>query len=481
MASTPSPRPDRRSRRRRRALLGATAASLALLAGCSSVSEGGPGTTSTTAPATTTSTAPDPGPGPVDLSGVSVRLETVVGPAPPEIPGTSSTTTTTGPEGQVETHLTEPTAMAARNGRDQIWIAERGGTVRILTVNTEWDRTTGRSKRTGYTLLPGTALDLSALTSTTGERGLLGLAFSTDGRTLYVDHTAPNGDIVVAAYTVIDKSAFSGGTGGPPPKADKVAEVDPASRRELLTIPHADQTNHNGGQLVLGPDGYLYIGVGDGGGAGDPTGNAQDLDTLLGKILRIDPATAVPFQSQYGIPPDNPFAEGGGLPEIWLYGVRNPWRFSFDRATGDLWVADVGQNQVEEINRLPVETGWGWRGNLGWNWFEGDQRYRADGTPPEGLVPPIHTYTHADGRCSITGGYVYRGTAVPSLEGGVYVYGDYCTGEIRGLLTRRGILLAEGPLGISTPPGELVSFGQDDDGELWVLAADGTLSKVVSG
>lgn len=485
MASTTPPRPDRRPATRAR--VAAVVAAVALVgAACSSGDASSSGTTSTTVAPTTTTTAPGPGPGPTSLDGVAVRLQTIVAPGPAGGVATSTTTTTIDPTKGEITFLTSPTAMAPRNGRDQIWIAERGGTVRILTVNTEWDAAVGRAKRTGYTLLPGNALDLSALTTSDGERGLLGLAFSSDGRTLYVDHTATNGDIVVAAYTVVDGQPYSGGANGPPPKAETVAKVDPASRRVLLTIPHQDASNHNGGQLALGPDGYLYVGVGDGGGSGDPNGNAQNLDTLLGKILRIDAATFVPLQTPYAVPVDNPYAQGGGQPEIYLSGVRNPWRFSFDRANGDLWVADVGQDQIEEIDWLPRRYGGGRGANLGWNWFEGNQRYRTDGTPPDGTVKAFQTYPHANGACSITGGYVYRGTGVPSLvaasaEGGsVYVYGDYCTGQVRGLLSRGGLVVADAPLGVGTAANALVSFGQDDDGELYVLAADGTLSKVVA-
>jgi hypothetical protein len=353
--------------------------------------------------------------------------------------------------------------------------------VRVLSVDTTWDRTTGKTKHTGYTLLPGAVLDLSALTTTDGERGLLGIAFSTDGRTLYVDHTATNGDIEVAAYTVEDASSFSGGTGVRAPQADTVIKIDPASRRDLLTISHRENANHNGGQLVLGPDGYLYVGVGDGGGSGDVPGNAQNTDSLLGKILRIDPAGAA-LGTAYAIPADNPFVAGGGKPEIYLWGVRNPWRFSFDRGDGDLWIGDVGQGAVEEIDWLPASSGAGRGYNLGWNWFEGDTRFTTDGTPPKGLVDPLHTYTHDNGRCSITGGYVYRGTAVPKLAdtGGTYVYGDYCTGEIRGLLSRKGIVLDDRALGADVKPGTLVSFGEDEQGELYALSADGTLYLVVA-
>jgi glucose/arabinose dehydrogenase len=446
--------------------------SLAAMA-CSSSSSGS--AVSSTTSSSTTTTALDPGPGPTSLDGVGIRLETIVAPLPEVVPGT---TTTTLPDTPEPTDLDAPIAMAVRPGRNQLWIAERGGTVRILTVNTAWDRGRGRTVRTGQTLLPGFALDMSALTDTTGERGLLGLAFSTDGRTLYVDHTALNGDIVVAAYTVTDKSVYSGGTDGPPPRATSVAEADPNTRIELLTIPHQENANHNGGQLVLGPDGFLYIGVGDGGGSGDPQGNAQDPDSLLGTVLRIDPATVTPLGPAYAVPADNPFVAGGGRSEIHLWGVRNPWRFSFDQANGDLWVADVGESAIEEINWLPADAGAGRGANLGWNWFEGTVPFRTDGTPPEGLVDPLHVYGHSGGRCSIIGGQVYRGSAIEGLDG-TYLYGDHCTGEIRGLLARRGIVLDDAPLA-SVAANSLVSFGQDEDGEIYVLSADGTLSKIVA-
>jgi glucose/arabinose dehydrogenase len=384
--------------------------------------------------------------------------------------------TTVRLEPVIPTGLSSPTAMVPRPGRNQLWIAERSGQIRVATINSTRNGATGAVTQTGITLLPGDALDVSSLTSTDGERGLLGLAFSTDGRVLYVDHTARNGDITVSAYQVTDVKAFAG-PGTPPPVAS-VVKVDPASRFPLLTVEHRENSNHNGGQLVLGPDGYLYVGIGDGGGNGDPNGNAQNKDSLLGKILRIDPAGATLGQP-YGIPSDNRFAAGGGRPEIHLFGVRNPWRFSFDRDTGALWVADVGQDSVEEIDRLAAETGAGSGANLGWNWFEGDQRFTTDGTPPKGLVKPLFTYDHSNGRCSITGGYVYRGSAIAKLQG-VYVYGDYCTGEIRGLLSRNGVVLADRALGATAGANGLVSFAQDDQGELYVLSSNGSISRIIS-
>jgi glucose/arabinose dehydrogenase len=466
MASTPS------THRRRPGPVARSAAAVIALglaaAACSSAGSASSATSTSTSSSTTSTTAVDPGPGPTTLKGTKVTLEPIVRPGA----STSTDPTTGSASGGLDT----PVAMVSRAGRNQLWIAERSGQVRIVSIDTTWDRVTGKTKHTGYTLLPGAALDLSALTTTDGERGLLGIAFSSDGRTLYVDHTATNGDIEVAAYTVEDKGTFSGGDGVTPPPAGSIVTIDPASRRTLLTIPHPDATNHNGGQLVLGPDGYLYIGVGDGGGSGDPAGNAQNTDSLLGKVLRIDPAGAA-LGSLYAIPADNPFAGGGGRPEVYLYGVRNPWRFSFDRANGDLWIADVGQGAVEEIDWLPASSGAGRGANLGWNWFEGGTAFRTDGTPPKGTVSPLHTYTHDAGRCSVTGGYEYRGTEVPALAS-TYVYGDYCTGEVRGLLARKGIVLDDQPLSTTVKPGTLVSFGQDDQGELYVLSSDGTLYKV---
>jgi glucose/arabinose dehydrogenase len=429
------------------------ALTLAVVAGACTGDEGdATGTTTTSTPPTTapTTTTVDPGPSP--LEGVAVRLEGVI------------------PFG-----LDYPTAMVSRPGRNQLWITERPGRVRVATVNSTRSFN-GETKQTGVTLLPGAVLDLSSTTSTDGERGLLGIAFSTDGRTLFVDHTESDGDISVAAYRVDDVRPFAG-PGTPPPVAS-VVKVDPASRLELLNIEHKEDPSNNGGQLVLGPDGYLYIGVGDGGASGDPDGNAQDKDSLLGKILRIDPAGGGIGQV-YAIPPDNPFATEGGRPEIHLLGVRNPWRFSFDRDTGALWVADEGQDAIDEIDRLTVEDAAGRGANLGWNWFQGDRAFRTDGTPPKRLVEPIHSYEHSDGRCAIVGGFVYRGAELKSDLEGIYVYGDQCTGEIRGLWSRGGVTLDDRVIGSGPGPDRLVSFAQDDQGELYTVSANGAISRIV--
>jgi glucose/arabinose dehydrogenase len=277
------------------------------------------------------------------------------------------------------------------------------------------------------------------------EQGLLGLAFSPqyaqDG-IFYVDYTDLNGNTVIARYHV----------------SQNADQGDAASEEALL---HIDQpfANHNGGQLAFGPDGYLYIGMGDGGSAGDPHGNGQSLDILLGKILRID----VSRQPGYTIPPDNPFADGGGKPEIWLYGLRNPWRFSFDHISGDLYIGDVGQDRWEEVDFLSAGSPGG--ENLGWNYREGLHAYA--GTPPVGtnFLDPVFEYGHDQG-CSISGGYVYRGSALPEWEG-VYLFADYCKGTIWGLLPH-----ASGQWNaqvIYNPGFSISSFGQDDAGELYIL------------
>lgn len=357
--------------------------------------------------------------------------------------------------------LDSPVAFAPHPVTGDLYVAEQGGAVRRIEV----DDAGGRRE---FTVDREPALDLTGETEATGERGLLGLAFSPDGAHLYVDYTDTRGDTHVVEYRM----------DGP--------RADPDSARELLFVeqPYA---NHNGGQLATDADGYLYIGMGDGGAAGDPENRAQDLDDLLGKILRIDPAGAGGGRP-YGIPTDNPFVDGGGRPEIWIWGVRNPWRFSFDRETGDLWVADVGQNEIEEINLLPATaegTGAGsarsgppGRGaNLGWRYKEGTRAFA--GTPPEGLalVDPVSEYEHRGTDCSITGGFVYRGTAIPALRG-VYVYGDYCTAELRGLVVADGREVEDRSLGVSVAENSLSSFGEDLDGELYVLSTEGTVYRI---
>ncbi len=287
-------------------------------------------------------------------------------------------------------------------------------------------------------------LDIRGRVSSRGwEEGLLGLALSPKNeRYIYIYYSAAN-----PRRSVVSRLNYN-------------RAVAPDSELVILEVPQP-YANHNGGQIAFGPDGYLYIGLGDGGSAGDPQRNGQDTSTLLGTILRIDVSEATAAQP-YAIPPDNPFAGSGGRPEIWAYGLRNPWRFSFDRETGELWAGDVGQNRWEEIDI--IERG----GNYGWNAMEGNHCFRPQsGCESEGFIPPVWEYPLEDDACSVIGGYVYRGAAISWLAG-VYVYGDFCTGQVFGLRYVDGEvvehkLLADTGLRIA-------SFGQDNDGELYVLS-----------
>jgi glucose/arabinose dehydrogenase len=346
-----------------------------------------------------------------------------------------------------------PTAMAVRPGHDDLWVAERAGRVRRI----EPPSAPGGGSPTGE-VADEPVVDLTDLVGTGGEGGLLGLTFSADGDDLYLSYTNRRGDSTVAEYPLVDD------------------RVDDASSRILLQV---DQpySNHNGGQVTVGPDGLLYVALGDGGSGGDPLDSGQDTTTLLGSILRIDPADPA-GEAGYGIPVDNPYADGeGGRPEIWIHGVRNPWRFSFDRANGDLWIADVGQNAIEEIDHLPADGGPAGRGaNLGWRVMEGDRVFDPEAAPLTDHTGPIYTYDHRDGRCSVTGGYVYRGGRIPDL-GGVYLFADYCSGELFGLqAVDDGVLVAD--LVTDVSPGPVISFGEDADGELYVLEAGGAILRL---
>lgn len=291
------------------------------------------------------------------------------------------------------------------------------------------------------------ALDVSDRVSDDGEQGFLGFAFGDGGAVVYVSYSDTDGDTMIAEY------AF----------ADGVA--DPGSERTVLQVaqPYA---NHNGGDVHIGPDGLLYITLGDGGSRGDPQGNAQDTSTLLGSILRIDPTAPVDGKA-YGIPADNPFADGGGAPEIYLYGVRNPWRIAFDPANDDLWVADVGQNMWEEITVLPAAQGSGLGANLGWDLVEGTHEF--EGAAPEGAVPPVFEYSHDEG-CSITGGFVYRGNAIPELRG-AYLFADLCRTTLRALRADGTELVEERTFDVDV--GTPISFGIDPAGEIVVLSQTG--------
>ena len=338
-----------------------------------------------------------------------------------------------------------------RDRTRRLFIVEQTGTIRIF----------GHGE-----LRSKPFLDISDLTEGEGERGLLGLAFHPNylsNRRFFIYYTAaPSGTITVAEYKRMKT---------------RPARANPNSARILLEILHP-VPNHNGGSIAFGPDGYLYLGVGDGGGAGDPEGDAQRLDNLLGKQLRID-VDSRDDGMQYGIPEDNPFVGvSGAQPEIWAYGLRNPWRFSFDRATGDLWTADVGQNRLEEVNRAEADAG---GLNYGWNVMEGTDCFVtstdcSEDPLAQGYYMPLATYTHDDG-CSVTGGYVYRGAELDDLVGS-YIFADYCTGlvwsvDADGPDRQEPELIAETRHAFS-------SFGQDQRGDLYATDLNGELLRLTA-
>lgn len=302
-------------------------------------------------------------------------------------------------------------------------------------------------------------LDISDRVRSGGEQGLLGLAFHPDfahtGR-MFVDYTDSRGDSVVSEFLMRDGA------------------LDPDTEKVVLRV-EQPYSNHNGGMLAFGPDGYLYIGLGDGGGGGDPQGNGQNPATLLATILRIDVDAGDP----YAIPDDNPFAgsPGDARPEVWDYGLRNPWRFSFDSVTGALFIGDVGQSSWEEIDAEPA--GQGGR-NYGWNVMEGEECYAAASCSRDGLTLPVAVYGHDQG-CSVSGGYVYRGAAIPGLYGG-YVYADYCSGRLWVL--DADAALASGtamPSQAGQLPFAVASFGRDQAGELYVVDLAGAIYRLIEG
>jgi glucose/arabinose dehydrogenase len=276
-----------------------------------------------------------------------------------------------------------------------------------------------------------------------GQSGLLGLTFSPNGTRAYVSFVGEERILIVAEFEFRD------------------GRIVRRTRRDILAVPQSS-VQHHGGHLTFGPDGYLWIGTGDGSEGFDPTDAAQSLDSLLGKLLRVDPRAS--GRRPYGIPRDNPFVDRRqARPEIYAYGLRNPWRFSFDQATGDLWIGDVGQYVMEEVDFLPEGRGAG--ANFGWNRMEGS-RY-LQGQKPKRLLPPIAEYEHDGKRCAVIGGFVYRGTAIARLHG-AYVYGDWCDGTVRALVQRGGLVVQNRSLGARIKG--LASFGVDADGELYVLS-----------
>lgn len=355
------------------------------------------------------------------------------------------------PLGLTLTRLAElpvPLALAYR--------AQEPGSLYVALRHGEVVRLTGEGARADSAALlqrdAEAVLDMSARVDTRGEMGLLGLAFSPAGDRLYTSSVNRQQVSELWEWPVAPDGS-----------------VDPGAGRLVLSL-EQPFWNHNGGDVTFGPDGYLYLGFGDGGGGGDPLRAGQDPHDWLGTILRIDPRPG-PAGEPYTVPAGNPFADGAdGAPEVWVWGVRNPWRFSFDRASGDLWVSDVGQDLLEELNRLPAAGGGAGRGaNLGWSAYEGSNPFWSNVEPP-GHVRPVVEYRHgADARCSVTGGYVYRGSRLPGL-GGVYLYSDYCDGTLWGYSDTAGahpLALAEG-----AHPDAVLSFGQGPDGEIYVLTGN---------
>lgn len=384
--------------------------------------------TPTPAPAATATPSPEPTPSAWDPAKTPLVLEPVV------------------------SGLTRPLFLThAGDGSGRLFILEKPGRIRIVQDGV---------------LLPDPFLDITdRVGSQANEQGLLGLAFDpsypSNGR-FFVNYTNADGDTVISRFAV----------------GENPNRADPASEVLVLTI---DQPapNHNGGMLAFGPDGMLWIGTGDGGGAGDRLGNGQNPATLLGKMLRIDVSPAGSAAAPYTIPADNPWvtADWNGRDvrdEIWAIGLRNPWRYSFDRVTGDLWIADVGQEQYEEVNLTPAGSAGGL--NFGWPIMEGLHCFASVNCDATGLTLPVAEYQHS-GQCSITGGYAYRGTSWPELNG-VYLYADYCTGEVWGLTPAAdGGLKSQTALQTGT---YITSFGEDESGELYVIDDGGTVSRVTA-
>ena len=357
------------------------------------------------------------------------------------------------PRLQLVDNFTSPVYLTAPPGDTvRLFVVEQGGRIQVVHHDTTQVRP---------------FLDLQGKISSGGERGLLSMAFhpqyATNGR-FYVYFTNPSGNIRIVRYNV----------------SSDPDSADPATADTVLQVAHSQYANHNGGQLQFGPDGMLYAGLGDGGSGGDPNHNGQNRHALLGKLLRLD----VDGASGYAIPTDNPFAtDTSGAPEVWAWGLRNPWRFSFDTNNGDLYIGDVGQDTWEEVDVAAALTGGGRGTNFGWNNMEGFHCYPPDPNDAcnrTGFASPVVEYTHANGACSITGGYVYRGSKVSLLKG-YYLLADYCAGFVRAFKFLGGSNISA-PLNLTTaisPGSEVSSFGQDARGELYMMTLGGPVYRIV--
>jgi len=344
----------------------------------------------------------------------------------------------------VSTGLSSPVFLTQPLDDGRIFVVEQPGRIRILKD--------GVLQTTPF-------LDLASRVLSGGERGLLSVAFHPQYATnhfFYVYFTPrTNGDIMIERFTTTSNPDVA----------------DPASTKLIITAPHSSQSNHNGGLLTFGPDGMLYAALGDGGGTGDPLGNGQNFNSLLGGMLRLDVDNGDP----YAIPANNPFVgQANHRGEVWAKGLRNPWRYAFDTNTGLLYIADVGQGEREEVNVVPAGSG---GLNYGWNITEGTICYNTSTCDKTGFTDPVLDYDHDTGACSITGGYVYRGTAIEGLQGH-YLYSDYCAGFLKSFRYSSGTVVDQKDWGLSA--GNVTSFGQDIDGELYITAGN-TISKIVKG
>lgn len=352
---------------------------------------------------------------------------------------------------RVATGLSTPLYATAPKGDTRLFIVERSGRVKILK---------------GGSVLPVPFINISSRTTTDGERGLLSIAFDPQYQAngfFYLYFTDLAGDITVERHQV---------SSADPDLAD------PGSGLRIISIPHPTFSNHNGGLLRFGLDGFLYVGTGDGGGAGDPQGNARNTSVLLGKLLRLDVSVSHTGQP-YTVPASNPFAGQGqsGRPEIWAYGLRNPWRYTFDAPSNLLYIADVGQAEREEVNVVRAdEPGL----DYGWNLMEGSLCVGASACDSSARVIPALEYAHGGSNgsaCSIIGGMVYRGAAIPQLQG-TYLYTDLCAGWIRGFRTMHGAITQQLDFGM-LGTGTILSFGEDALGELYLLSAQGNVDRLI--
>jgi glucose/arabinose dehydrogenase len=344
---------------------------------------------------------------------------------------------------QVVSGLSSPVDLVnAGDGSGRMFVVQQDGLIRIVQGG----------------VVTGTFLDISSEISFGGERGLLSAAFPpnySSSNHFYVYYTNTAGNLVLSRIGLTDANT-----------------ANLASEQIVLTIPHPGQSNHNGGHLAFGPDGYLYLSTGDGGGGGDPYGNGQDTTALLGKMLRLDVETGSP--ATYTVPASNPFVGVAGADEIWAYGLRNPWRYSFDSSTGDLYIGDVGPDAWEEVDFQAA--GFAGGANYGWNVWEGNHCYNPPSgcNPPANYVGPVAEYNHGSSDsygCAITGGYVYRGVTYPTMQG-VYFYSDYCTGRLLAMKNVAGTWVTTQ---LTDTPYNVSGFGVDEAGNLYLIDLGGSI------